>query len=405
VCMSSFRLHNLAYTSIGHFVNDGIDFIIPLIGDIFASRNEVTPFVLTVMFLVYYGSGSLLSSWVGRFADRTGKPGSLIGVGTMLMSISLLGYFATLSYMAAFPFVFSLMFFSLLAGFGSGFYHPLAASVLRSSFDTNRRGRALGINGSIGGFGRTLYPSLFFLLAIFLTTDGSLVFLGLIGIVASIVIFMGLRSQRTEITSDRRGFSRSTGGVKDALTTGIIVLTLVAFVSSVASGGIASWIPIYISNQRGLGLSSGLGLTLTVMAVGSIVGQPIFGWLQERIDARLLLGISIAGTGLSVLGYLFTAHIVALAMISLFGFFTYAAFPLLFSLSSLYVDEESSSLANAIVWGLGLSGGSVIGPLIMGAFVVSGYGALSFALEVMAVTVFVSAVGTVFLPKSRATLL
>ncbi|HYW01694.1 MAG TPA: MFS transporter [Candidatus Acidoferrum sp.] len=394
------HLHTLFFASMGHFINDGVDFIIPLIGAIFSSLKEVTPFEVTIMFLMYYGSGAVFSSCVGRLADKTRSPGSLIGVGTMLMSVSLLGYFVTLSYTTGIAFLFSMMFFSFLAGFGSGFFHPLVASVLRFSFDRNRRGRVLGINGAVGGIGRTLYPSLFFFLAIFFTTYGSLAFLGFAGAAASIVILVGLRSQSTQIMSTQS--LHSTGKIRDALTTGIVGLTLVTLVSSIAAGGIASWIPIYISKEKGFGLSGGLGLALTAMAAGSIVGQPLFGWLQERFDARLILGISFAGTGLSILGYLIINGIFALVvMFALFGFFTYAVFPLLFSLSSVYVGEESSSLGNAIVWGLGLSGGNVIGPLIIGTFLIAGYGKLGLAFEFMAATVLISAVGTVFLPKPK----
>ncbi len=386
----------------GHFINDGVDFIIPLIGAIFSSLKEVTPFEVTIMFLIYYGSGAVYSTSVGRLADKTRSPGSLIGVGTMLMSVSLLGYFVTLSYTTGIAFLVSMMFFSFLAGFGSGFFHPLVASVLRFSFDRSRRGRVLGINGAVGGIGRTLYPSLFFFLAIFLTTYGSLAFLGFAGAAASTIILVGLRSvsQSTKIMPTQS--LHSTGKIKDALTTGIVGLTLVTLVSSIAAGGISSWIPIYISTQKGFGLSGALGLALTVMAAGSIVGQPFFGWLQERFDPRLILGVSIAGIGLSILGYLIINGIFTLMMFALFGFFTYAAFPLLFSLSAVYVGEESSSLGNAIVWGLGLSGGNVIGPLIIGTFLIAGYGKLGLAFEFMAATLLISAVGTVFLPKPEA---
>ena len=56
------HLHTLFFASIGHFLNDGVDFIIPLIGAIFAAVKEVTPFEVTIMFLIYYGSGAVFSS-------------------------------------------------------------------------------------------------------------------------------------------------------------------------------------------------------------------------------------------------------------------------------------------------------------------------------------------------------
>ena len=384
----------------GHFTNDGIDFIIPLIGAIFATVREVTPFTVTVMFLLYYGTGAVFSAFVGRLADKTRNPNSLIGMGTMLMSLGLLGYFVTLSYTTGIVRVSLMLLSSLLTGFGSGFFHPLVASVLRFSFDGNRRGRVLGINGAIGGIGRTMFPSLFFFLAVFFTTYGSIAFLGIIGALVSAIILAGLGTGLTKVESMSSKPLHSKVEIKEALTRGIICLTILALVSSIAGGGIASWIPIYISKQKGFGLSRTLGLALTVMAAGSIVGQPIFGWLQERFDPRLILGLSFAGTCLSVLGYLTMSEITALAAFGLFGFFTYAAFPLLFSLSAVYVDEKSSSLGNAIVWGLGLSGGNVIGPLIVGAFLTTGYGELGLAFELMAAILLISAFGTILLPKS-----
>ena len=85
----------------------------------------------------------------------------------------------------------------------------------------------------------------------------------------------------------------------------------------------------------------------------------------------------------------------------MFGLFTFAAFPLLLSLASNYEAKDSSSLANALVWGIGTSGGSVIGPLITGALVVSNYQQLGFAFEIMAGAVIVSAALTLLLPKVR----
>jgi MFS family permease len=102
------------------------------------------------------------------------------------------------------------------------------------------------------------------------------------------------------------------------------------------------------------------------MFATAIVGQPFFGWLLDRFDRRIILAASSAGSSLSILAYLYTNGLTELLMLALFGLFTFAAFPLFLSLASNYEPKGSSSLGNALVWGIGTSGGSVIGPLITG---------------------------------------
>ena len=397
---SKFQVRDLAFTSLGHFINDGTVFFVPLIADIFVSRRSVTPLELTVMFVVFYGSASILSAFVGRWADRTGGAGRLIGFGTMLLSVGMLTYFVALSYAVGTSFLVLMMVSAFIVGFGSAFYHPLGASVLQSSFSDAQRGRALGINGAFGSIGRALYPSLFFFVAVYLSTSGSLAFLGAVGVVASVGILIGLKSQGKGLQRGPKPVT-STINVRDALTSSIIILTLVSFVRSTATSGITSWIPIFISTQKGLGVSGALGLTLTVMFATAIIGQPIFGWLLDRFDRRIILAASSVGSGLSILAYLYTKGVMELLILAVFGLFTFAAFPLFLSLASDYEPEGSSSLGNALVWGIGNSGGSVIGPLITGALVLTNYQRLTFAFEVMAVGILISAIGTLLLPRAK----
>ena len=55
-------------------------------------------------------------------------------------------------------FYIGLVVFTLIAGFGSSFYHPIAAAIWNETFSLKGRGRAMGINGSMGGFGKFAFP-------------------------------------------------------------------------------------------------------------------------------------------------------------------------------------------------------------------------------------------------------
>jgi MFS family permease len=373
-------------------------FLVPLIADLLANLKGASPFEVTLMFVVFYGSSSILTLIVGRLADRTGKAGSLLGVGILLLSLGLLSYYVTLVYVASGVFLTSLLISGFLAGFGSAFYHPLGASVLQSSFADSERGRALGTNGAIASVGRAIYPSMFFFVALFLSTGGSLAFLSFLGIAASVAVWLGLRllTGREASQDERR---ERIGGARKALTSGILLLTVVSFIRSVATSGIYSWIPIYMSKQKGLGVTGALGFELTLMFSTAIVGQPLFGYLTDKFDRRTILAVSSIGSAIAILLYLYTSGIAELLMLALFGFFTFTAFPLLLALASNYEPSGSSSLGNALVWGLGSSGGNVIGPLATGALVLTNYSRLGYAFEVLAVGAIISAALTFLLPR------
>jgi MFS family permease len=399
--MSNRRLRDLAFTSLAHFVNDGTVFFVPVIAALVANLKEASPLELTVMFVVFYGSATIPSLYVGRSADRSGNAGALLGVGILLLSLGLLGYYVTLETTGRFLFLVSLLIAALLAGFGSAFYHPLGASVLQSSFNDAERGRALGVNGAIASVGRAIYPITFFLVALSLSTAGSIVFFALAGILASVSVWLGLRPRDRHVPN-RDDAGEVAGAARRSLTTGIVLLTLVSFIRSLATTGIYSWIPIYMSNQKGLGVTSALGFDWSLMLSAAIVGQPLFGYLTDKFDRRVVLAISSVGSAMSILAYLYTTGVAELLMLALFGFFTFTAFPLLLALASNYETAGSSSLSNALVWGLGTSGGSVIGPLITGALTLADYNHLRYAFEVMAVGAIISAALTLLLPNATA---
>jgi len=388
------------FTSLGHFINDGEGFLVPVIAAALAAERGLTPLEVTMVFLAFYSSSSILSVYVGNFADITGKPGPIIAVGLTLVSVGFLGFSLSAFYTSGLLFLASVIVSAFLAGFGGAFYHPLGASILQSVFQNKSGGKALGINGAVGSVGRALYPSLLVLIAALVTTFDALAILAVVGLFASSAIWVGLRKVPKPVTHTKQSTERKTK-FSAAFTRGIIALTAVAFVRSFAVIGVNSWIPTFISIQRGVGITNLLGITLTTMYASAIIGQPLFGALVDRFDKRLILGLSSVGSGLSIIGYLSVTGILEIALLSLFGFFAFSAFPLVFSLASDYAPEGSSSLANALAWGLGVTGGGAVGPIVTGAIIGNDYAHLGFAFEIMVVVVLISAFMTALIPKAQ----
>ena len=386
----------LALSSLAHFVNDGTTFFVPVIAALLAELRGFSTLDVTVLFVVYYLTSSLFGLVIGWWADRRGRPGTLMSVGIGVLALGLFGFYVALAGVAGpSDFVVSLLA-GAVTGFATSFYHPLGASILQRAYPPERRGTALGINGAFGSLGRALYPSLFALVALALVTSDSILLFAAVALGAAVLIRWGVRPSRPNATIPTPSTAL---GARDSMTTGIVRLTALSFFRSMALMGIAVWIPTYLTVARGVSAGGSLGLAVTVMYVGGILGQPVFGLAAGRLDRRLLIGISSAGASVGTLLYLGSSGMAAQGLLFTIGFFTFSAFPLLMSLSAEYVPKGSSTLANAAVFGLGSGGGGTVGPLVVGALAAASFGSIALGFEVMAVLGIVAAFLVVLLPR------
>jgi fucose permease len=236
---------------------------------------------------------------------------------------------------------------------------------------------------------------LFFAMALFISQRNALALLCALGLSASLAIWIGVGNYGKV----RKPIEGKKGGLREAMTGGIVVLTAITAMRSIANTGVSVWLPTYITFVRGAGVGSTLGFTIAATYLGAIPGQLVFGTLVERLDKRYVLGISSAGASLAVLGYISTGGVTSLAFIVLFGFFSYSSFPTLLSLATDYVPASSWTAANGFVWGLGIMGGNVIGPAVTQLIIGDGYQRLGLAFGLLAVVGLVGAAVTPLMKK------
>ncbi len=378
----------LAVSSLAHFMNDGVVFFIPVIGDLLTQDHKTSATVITAMLTIFYITSAGFGIVVGLLADRIGRRGAIIATGIATLGVSLVGFYASLSIAGLGSDILALVAAGV-AGIGSSAYHPLGGSVLQRGFAAKARGRALGVNGAFGSLGRALYPTLFFVIAALGISRPAttLVFAGL-SVLAAAAIALGLPSESIEVHHTAPTIPQTSGTATEAQTAvitatpnpgipapspplrsllnrSVVALTTIAFFRSIAFIGIVSWIPIYLTTQRHAGISTGLGMTVTVMYAGGIIGQPIFGLLADRFDKRVVLAIDSLGSALGIFLFLATSGTGAEALVALalFGLFTFSGFPLLLSLVADYVPRGSFATGNAVVWGIGSTGGQALGPI------------------------------------------
>lgn len=396
------RFRALAFTSLAHGVNDGMVFFVSLAADFLANLRHVSAPETTAMLVLFNLASAILSVFVGRWADRSGQAGSLIALGMALLSTGLAGLYVGMVYTSGLLLFLTVLGSAALAGFGSAFYHPLGGAILQRTFADTSRGRALGANGSIGSIGRAAYPSLFYAVPILATVFDPFGILALVGFAVATVIWVGLRGWRAPAPAPAPSAAAADDGrhsLRRAATRGAILLTAVVFVRSMATQGVVSWLSLYVTRDKGAGLGAILGGIITIMYVPAIFGQPAWGWLVDHYDRRVVLGLSSAAAAACLLAYVLTAGWVSILFLALFGLFTFSGFPLFLSLAADYVPRADASVGNALVWGVGASGGSVVGPLLVGAIIGADYARLGLAFEILAGVALVSAMGTALLPR------
>jgi MFS transporter, FSR family, fosmidomycin resistance protein len=394
----------LAFTSLAHFANDGTSFFVPLLVDLIALAYGIDVFLVATANFLLWISITLGAIAFGPVIDRRNLHVEGMAFGILALSLGLILFSLALEGVQV---TFFLLLSSVIAGFGASFYHPTGASILQSYYKGSPIGRYLGINGSAGSLGRALYPSLLLLLgAAFASNALSAQFCGILGIVFSAAIFLGLRSYggvqngRTDSTAPevQAANKESSSGLRTSVTPAIVLLTVISFMRSVAFSGIVSFIPEYISFERGAGAGLSLGALTTLMYSGGIAGQLFFGRLVENHDRRVILALSTLSSALLLLAYLLTTGVVSLIALALFGFANFSGFPIFMSMTSDYIKKETTT-GNAIVWNLGNTGGRAAGPLVVGALIAGSYSNLPFAFEVSLVAALGAALMAIMLPK------
>jgi MFS transporter, FSR family, fosmidomycin resistance protein len=387
----------LVFTSVGHFVNDGSVFFVPLIADLLAASKGFSPTEVAMILFVYYSLSTISSVYVGRVSSKSGEMGKLVAVGIALLGAGLLGFDAALIYVEGVALLLLSIALAALMGFGSAFYHPLGAAILQNSFGNATGGRALGANGALGSIGRALYPSLFFVAALALTQSGAMAALGVVAVVSAVVLWFGLGVFRSQ---SREGEGNGGGG-RGLLSPAMIALALLTFLRTASMFGVAAWIPEYLTFKEGLGVSTNLGFVLSAMFAAAIVGQPFFGVLLDRFDRRLIFLGSSVGAALSAGALTRVGGPTSIVLLVIFGFFVYTGFPVLLSLASDYIPKGSEVMGNAVIWGLGQTGGNAAGALIIGAIVLNDYSRLDVAFQAMVAVAIVTAFFVMLIPGRK----
>lgn len=365
------RLKSLAFTSLGHFANDGTALLYPILIIFYVELPGVQIPYLGAMAVVFNLISGMLSTPIGRYADNTGRYGVLISLG-----ISLLGFAALV---LALPFVFPqytlpiVLSGAFLLGSGQAFYHPLGAAIIRNTFDRGGAPRAMGFNGSFGSLGRAIMPTTVGFMMTFIGHVTGLVIYAIYSFVSAVILYLGLRT--IKITVKPRAEKKPTPEEKMKLKAAgrgymsfVYILTSAVFIRALFLTGTSTFIPTYLDQQFG---SKTLTLTIILIAyLLPVFGQPMFGSLTAQRGGKFTVTVTFIFSTIFFAGFLLAGNsvILTIAFFALFAGTAYSGFPVLLGFVGQVVPKERIGTSNALVWGLGQTVGGALGAGIVSLF-------------------------------------
>ena len=398
---------SLIGTSIGHFLNDGGNAVFPIIYPVLITSFAYSKLSIGILGAILSVSSIIASPLIGRSSDYSRGYLRLLPFGLIMIAIGIAGFAVSIPYVSSTLLFAVLIIFSLIAGFGGSFYHPLGSAALNETWPVNGRGRAMGLNGSMGALGLLIFP----IVTVELIVKFGMVSVSLLALVVavlSVVLYMIMRNvvalQRVPKQS-ANGETRKAGVPFRVVLPVVLALTLSAFFRNMLSAGVIQFLPTYLTTVDKVSYSN-VGFAVAAYSIAGLFGQPLFGSLSDRFGRRLLLGATSLGVVGAVLLLVFVSGNFWLAEFSLvlFGLCFYTGFPLLLGLANVIAPKGATTLSNSIVWGLGTVAGGAVGPLIVGVLSESAYlGSLSGAFIVLAGLGLIAVVFVPFIPKPRQT--
>jgi MFS transporter, FSR family, fosmidomycin resistance protein len=173
--------------------------------------------------------------------------------------------------------------------------HPVGASLL-STYFPRRRGMILALNNSIASVGGLLAPAVAAGLMYFIGWRQVFFVVAVVSVVIGVAYFLfgdRVAGKDRNVTGKARLARGGTSYLRVMKNRNVLVISLVMMVGAAGRGeGISTYLGVHIVNDLGLSLAI-MGIALTVMQVGNIIGPVAFGWLSDRFSRKGVLTVSL----------------------------------------------------------------------------------------------------------------
>jgi len=340
-----------------HAFNDGAVVVIPLLFPIFKELFDLSYTQIGVI----TGGGLLITLFaqivIGRISDKKNFR-TLLSIGVLLLSASLLLFTQTKGYI-------SLLLFIIILRFASSFYHPIGIGWISRTFKRDRIDRGMGIQSAFGDLGAfiailtTLYIA---------ETQGWVLLFYIWCIIGIGVVFYGsflshnIKEEYIVVENNDKTKQSIKEGFLEAfdIFKNIKILIPCFIVSGSAWGIIVSYLPLMLDEKTTLPLST-IGAIVSIwIGIGVIIClsyekiQMVLGRKNTLIFGYLLT--ALMGFALAIV----TNIALLLLIMVLLGVSTFITFPALFSFVSEKTDKKVEGKTFGYILTIQLGGGTVL---------------------------------------------
>lgn len=356
--MSDLRL--IGVVGAAHFLSHFFQLSLPPLFPLMKNELGVSYVGLGLTMAVFYGASGIGQTIAGFLVDRFGARTVLLSGMTVLAgAVGLVGFVP--SYWLLLPLL-------AVAGLGNAAFHPADLSILTTSVNERRLGRAYSVHGVCGSLGYAAGPPVIVAASAVLGWRGALVASGLAGLLAAVYIAAATRA----LAAGRAPVEvpASTGAARNArvLLTAPIVAAF-AYFALLASAGtgtqtfsVASLVALYDSPL--VVATTALTAFLVGKAGGILAGGVLADW-TSRHDLVAMAGMLVAAAMMLVVGSGVSPLALVVVAMTLSGFSAGTAQPSRDLLVRAATPPGSSGKVFGFVYS-GLDLGSSLTPLVFG---------------------------------------
>ncbi|MBO0790923.1 MAG: MFS transporter [Ktedonobacteraceae bacterium] len=304
--LAKVRRHRiLLLSSLFHFTNDACFAVLSPLLPLIASEFHLSYLQVGFFKTLLTSSSSLLQVPVSLLGERFGEL-LVLAIGNGWVGLGITG-------MALAPAYGLVLFSSVLAGIGGNAQHPLAASLVVHSYETRRRPRAIALLNMAGTLGK-LFAT--FSAALLAASFGWRVPLLCVGLLTFPIVWVSwyLRKEKPSSYSEP---ARKSLNTPDHSTWKATLLISAGCLDEIAQKVAFTFLP-FLFVSKGLKIEI-IGLLMSLILLGGIMGKFVCSWLSERWGAFALILSTEVLTALAFVAFLaiFSAGNSNLALIPL----------------------------------------------------------------------------------------
>ena len=306
----------LGLISTGHFMSHYSQLalypLFPLMHDDFGVGYAALGLIVTIL----NATGAVAQIPIGFLVDRMGAKRILIS-GLFIKTLAIGAMALTSSYEAL------LLLLAAIAGLGNAVFHPADYSILMSTMNERRIGRAFSIHTAAGSAGSAIAPVAILSIAALWDWRTAVLSVAVFGAITGIAMILQARVMHdhaaAEKTTERPGNNRSVlDGLRMLLTPRVLILYLFFMMTAMISIGLNSFSVTALVEMYDTPLPVA-GAALTSFLAGGFVGVLFGGYLADKTTRHDLIAATAFVLSASVIILIGSFSLPNVAMLCGFG--------------------------------------------------------------------------------------